>query len=91
VLLVIINNDMGIWIRKHIVTVDILYYMPDYSDIIQEFVWQTKDITPELPKIHSFLNYWKNNIEAVIKEVNVSYGEKNDYRFASLIKDKTWH
>lgn len=84
---------MGIWIRKHIVTVDILYYMPDYSDIIQEFVWQTTDITPELPRVHKFLNYWKDYVEAVIKEVQVSYTDNHKgYRVAEFIKEiKTWH
>jgi len=74
------------WIRKHIVTLDVLYYMPDYSEIVQEFIWQTNDITPELPKVHKFLNYWKNNIEAVIKEVKVSYTEYNDFNVIREIK-----
>ena len=57
------------WIRKSIVTVDILYYMPDYSSILQEFIWQTEDIVPEIPRVHLFLNYWKNNIDATINRV----------------------
>ena len=57
------------WIRKSIVTVDILYYMPDYSSILQEFIWQTEDIVPEIPRVHVFLNYWKNNIDATINRV----------------------
>ena len=57
------------WIRKRIVTVDILYYMPDHSSILQEFIWQTEDIVPEIPRVHMFLNYWKNNIEATINRV----------------------
>jgi uncharacterized protein Usg len=57
------------WIRKSIVTVDILYYMPDHSSILQEFIWQTEDIVPEIPRVHMFLNYWKNNIEATINRV----------------------
>lgn len=82
-----------IWIRPHIVTIDVLYYMPDYSDIVQEFIWQTNDIVPDLPRVHRFLNYWKDNIEAVIKEVSISYADKNNgYRVAKVIKEiKTWH
>jgi len=57
------------WIRKRIVTVDILYYMPDHSSILQEFIWQTEDIVPEIPRVHMFLNYWKNNIKATINRV----------------------
>ena len=58
-----------VWIKKNVVTVDILYYMPDFNDIVQEFIWQTPDITPELPRVHKFLNHWHKNIDAVIKEV----------------------
>jgi uncharacterized protein Usg len=88
----IINSSM-VWIRKNLVTVDIYYYMPDYTDIIQQFVWQTDDVIPEFPRIHKFLNYWKDNIEAVIKEVHVSYTDHhNGYRTAEVIKEiKTWH
>ena len=42
--------------RKSIVTVDILYWMPDYDNILQEFVWQTKDVVPEIPRVHKFLD-----------------------------------
>ena len=76
-----------VWIKKNLVLVDILYYIPDYSDIVQEFIWQTPDITPELPRVHHFLNYWKDNIEAVIKEVKVSYGDNpHDFRVVEEIK-----
>ena len=80
------------WIRKNLVTLDITYYMPDYTDIVQQFIWQTKDITPELPRVHKFLNFWHHNIDAVIKDVQVAYSEKpGDYRAAEIIIEiKTW-
>ena len=55
--------------RKTIVTLDIFYYMPDYTGIIQEFLWQTEDEKPGYRRVHSFLNYWKDNIDAVIKDI----------------------
>jgi uncharacterized protein Usg len=63
------------WIRKNLVLVDVFYYMPDPPHLIQEFVWQTNDITPNLPRVHKFLNYWKDNIDAVIQDVHVSYAD----------------
>ena len=68
-----------ILLRKSIVTVDILYWMPDYTNVLQEFVWQTSDIVPEYPRVHRFLNYWQENIEAVISEVRVADAERIDY------------
>ena len=80
-----------VWIRKSLVTVDIYYYMPDYADIIQEFIWQTEDVTPEIPRVHKFLDYWKHNIDAIIKEINVSYADQSSYRSASFKGELKWH
>lgn len=60
-------------ILTRIVTVRILYYNPDYRSILNEFVWQTADVVPELFRVHRFLNYWKDQIEAAVEEVTVSY------------------
>lgn len=65
----------GILIKSPTI-IQIFYYMPDYTDIIQEFVWQTDDIIPEIPRIHKFLNYWHKNIDATIAEIIVSYVNK---------------
>ena len=61
-----------ILIRNTIVTLNVLYWMPDYTHILQEFIWQTADIRPEYPRVHRFLNYWHDNIEAVISEVKIA-------------------
>ena len=67
-------------IRNTIVTLNVLYWMPDYNNVLQEFIWQTSDIKPEYPRVHRFLNYWHNNIEAVISEVNIIDGGETKYR-----------
>ncbi len=59
--------------------------MPDYRHILQTFFWQTEDITPDIPRIHKFLNYWENNIEAKIKKVLIDYDRKN------ITGEATWH
>jgi uncharacterized protein Usg len=63
-----------------LVTIDIFYYRLDYRNLIQEFVWQTEDVVPELYRVHKFLNHWHKNIEAVIQEVQISI---NDKRYGS--------
>jgi len=59
-------------IRNTIVTLRVLYWMPDYKHILQEFIWQTADVRPEYPRVHRFLNYWHDNIEAVISEIYIA-------------------
>lgn len=62
-----------------LVTVGIVYYLPDYRNILQEFIWQVPDTIPELRRVHKFLNFWKSNIDAVIQKVELGipdrYGE----------------
>ena len=67
-------------LRNTIVTINVLYWMPDYTHILQEFIWQTADISPEYPRVHRFLNYWHNNIEAVISEVNIADNYETSYK-----------
>ena len=69
-----------ILIRNTIVTLNVLYWMPDYTHILQEFIWQTADIKPEYPRVHRFLNYWHDNIEAVISEVNIADNYVTSYK-----------
>ena len=67
-------------VRNTIVTINVLYWMPDYTHILQEFIWQTSDVRPEYPRVHRFLNYWHNNIEAVISEVNIADNYVTSYK-----------
>ena len=67
-------------LRNTIVTINVLYWMPDYTHILQEFIWQTADIRPEYPRVHRFLNYWHDNIEAVISEVNIADNYETSYK-----------
>jgi uncharacterized protein Usg len=72
--------------RKSLVVVDILYYRPDHRNILQEFLWSTDDIVPDIPRVHKFLNYWKNNVDAVIKEIVVSESHTHTYRSSIFYK-----
>ena len=60
-----------ILIKNTIVTVNVFYWMPDYQNVLQQFIWQTDDVRPEYPRVHKFLNYWHDNIDAVIEEFEI--------------------
>lgn len=68
--------------RKELVFIGVTYYLPDYTNILNEFHWQLEDEVPDIPRVHEFLNYWQHNIEAVIKEIQVSASEVGQYRKA---------
>lgn len=53
-------------------TAEILYYLPDYPDILQSFIWQHYDTAPGYPRLRRFLDFWRSNIEATLAEVKVA-------------------
>ena len=63
--------------RKTLVTLNVFYWMPDYENILQQFVWQSIDVKPKYPRIYRFLDYWHNNIDAIVNEVVICDSERN--------------
>ena len=51
------------------VTVQVVYFLPDHSHLLNLFVWQTLDLRPQYPRVQRFLDYWRREIDAVIKEI----------------------
>ena len=62
--------------NKTLVTLNVYYWMPDYDNILQQFVWQTMDVNPKYPRINKFLDYWHNNIEAIVSEIQICESER---------------
>ena len=62
---------------KTLITLNVFYWMPDYENILQQFIWQTMDIKPKYPRIQRFMDYWHNNIDAIVNEVVICDSERN--------------
>ena len=72
---------MVVYIRKWTVaSVQVVYYIPDYLNIVNEFIWQTEDQLPEYPRITRFLDYWDKNIDGPIKEVYIYDNKHSNVR-----------
>jgi uncharacterized protein Usg len=54
-------------------TANILYHLPDHPSLLQSFVWQFHDISPDYPRLARFLDHWRREIEAVIHSVEVAH------------------
>lgn len=54
-------------------TAEILYHLPDFPSIIQQFVWQEYDIHPEFPRLCGFLDFWARNLEGELSKVIVAH------------------
>lgn len=56
-----------------LLTAEILYWMPDHHDLLQSFVWQTMDVAPGFPRLHRFLDYWREHIDAPLHSVHITH------------------
>jgi uncharacterized protein Usg len=57
---------------RRLTTAEVLYYIPDHPLLLQSFLWQTLDDAPEFPRVHTFLDFWRREIHAVIHSVQVT-------------------
>ena len=62
----------------------VIYFLPDYNSILQEFVFQQYDILPEYPKLKKFIRFWRKNIEAEIHRVDFS-SMFSEYKFVETV------
>jgi uncharacterized protein Usg len=61
-------------LRGHrLTTAEILYYLPDFRDILQTFIWQDYDLAPKFPKLIRFLDFWSHNLEGPLATVRVAH------------------
>ncbi len=58
-----------------LLTTEILYYLPDHSNVLQSFVWQTIDSAPVFPRLNAFLDHWRREIEAIIHSIHVAHAD----------------
>jgi len=67
------DSDFAAQLRGgRLTTAEVYYYMPDHPALLQRFLWQTIDLSPEYPRVRRFLDFWRREIDAVIHSVNVS-------------------
>lgn len=56
---------------SQLITVEIIYHLPDFPELLQSFVWQDYDMPPAFPKLHHFLHFWSLSIDGRLHSVNV--------------------
>ena len=54
-------------------TASILYRMPDYTSILQQYVWQEYDLAPSFPELNKFLAFWQTKLEGALYQVTVAH------------------
>ena len=70
-----LSSDFGHMLEGYVnVSVNVIYYMPDHKNVLNEFIWSTLDKKPKYPRIQKFLSYWEDEIQAKIKQVIIVDG-----------------
>jgi uncharacterized protein Usg len=57
-------------------SIKVIYSLPDYQNVLNEFWWQTFDIPPKYPRAKKFVDYWNEYIEGIIKHLEIGHKEK---------------
>lgn len=70
-------------------TAKIIYHMPDFKGLLQEYIWQDYDIAPKFPVLRDFLAFWEKELDGKLHSVYVAKQDlitPGDYRFAEWQK-----
>ncbi len=54
-------------------TAKILYRLPDHQSLLQTYVWQSYDIAPRFPKLHDFLDFWREKLDGPLHSVAIAH------------------
>lgn len=53
-------------------TAEILYHRPDHPALLQSYIWQEYDLSPQFPVLNRFLQFWEKELEGKLHSVWVA-------------------
>jgi uncharacterized protein Usg len=54
-------------------TAEIIYRRPDHPWLLQTYVWQEYDLSPQFPGLNRFLSFWQKSLEGILHSVRVAH------------------
>lgn len=68
------QNETELMLRGYgLTTAEFFYRMPDYTHVLNTFVWQDYDIAPDHPRLLKFIDFWKAEIEGPLHSVRFTH------------------
>ena len=64
-------------------TAELFYHMPDYTHVLNSFVWQDYDLAPDHPKLFEFVEFWQREIDGPLHSVRFTHRK--------LLAGGDWH
>jgi uncharacterized protein Usg len=50
-------------------TAELIYHMPDFTHVLNSYVWQEYDLAPEYPILSKFIDFWQAEIDGPLHSV----------------------
>jgi len=54
-------------------TAEFFYHLPDYTHVLNSFVWQDYDLAPDHPRLFPFVEFWQEKIEGPLHSVQFTH------------------
>ena len=54
-------------------TANIFYHLPDHPGLIQTYLWQEYDTTPDFPNLLKFLNFWDKSLDGKLHSIEIAH------------------
>lgn len=68
------HRETELMLKGYGLTTAIMYYrMPDYQRVLNEFIWQDYDLSPDYPRLFDFIEFWQENIEGPLHSVEFTH------------------
>jgi uncharacterized protein Usg len=69
-----VSSDFARQIEGYgLTTASILYRLPDYRGLLQQYIWQEYDLAPRFPELNKFLEFWARTLEGPLFRVTVAH------------------
>jgi uncharacterized protein Usg len=59
--------------QYRLTTAEILYHLPDFPALLQSFIWQKIDMSPDFPVLRRFLEFWERNLDGKLHSVRICH------------------
>lgn len=66
------RNFLKLLTGYSLTTAEITYRLPDHPGLLQTFIWQEYDLHPRFPRLHQFLEFWRENIDGPLHLIRVA-------------------
>ncbi|BAQ69216.1 Usg family protein [Rhodovulum sulfidophilum] len=57
-------------------TAELYYRMPDFRNVLNSFIWQDYDLSPDHPRLFKFIQFWQEAIEGPLHSVRFTHRKR---------------